>query len=131
MEKNFYTYNYITSYRKNDETQKNLLFSADIETILIDDQHFPLAIGFYNEDHCKIFSVWDEIGKETEDRDVIVAASNTIMNRFFRELFFFSKLYSMRLKIYFHNLSSFDGILIVDHFTRNDIFGGLMPLLST
>lgn len=102
---------------------------ADIETVIVNRRHIPYSIGFlvvrpgddiaskkksnfecyYSEDYYPINSL-EENGFE--------ARSDKMLEDFLRRIMVVAKNKRVRL-VYFHNLGSFDGILLLKHFATN------------
>lgn len=82
---------------KNKINTKNIIY-ADIETIIIEETHYPYAIGFtYNNKYFDLMV-------ETEEEILNYSIVETFINQFHT---------NEKKIIYFHNMSNFDGFLIL------------------
>lgn len=86
----------------------NKIYFADIESIIIDNYHVPIMIGYSNNYEIKIFDIKNEINKEN---------SLNIIKEFFESL---NKDKTSK-NIYFHNMANYDGYLISNYLIKNNI----------
>ena len=80
---------------------------ADIETS-VKKKHIPLAIGIFDGKNSKIFSIKNKIG------NLEFLSKNMIL-----EFFKYVAIHYNNVIIYFHNLSSFDGYLLLEKLALN------------
>lgn len=141
---------YITSLKQNKSVLRPFIV-ADLETILVDDEHVPYAAGFqvirpgediaskpdfsvelYFSEDLILFE--NEYSKLMEDRIMFI---NKFIERCHKMFFLFIE----RLKavvtakdnkrirtVYFHNLRRFDGILLIQHFINQGNKYRIKPL---
>lgn len=109
---------YITALKQS-RTELKPFIVADMETIIVNQVHFPYAVGlmllrpgkkindimidtYFSEDYKILFS-------QFEDR------STKVLNDFVLRILTIVRQEKKPLTIYFHNLSRFDGILLLKH----------------
>lgn len=88
---------------------KSTFISADIETICIDNVHVPYAMGYVFMGSNEPVTYCTESPYYTGS---FVERSRSMFYEFFSGLLSYSASYRTK-KIYFHNLSRFDGILLL------------------
>ena len=109
--------NYITSTKPDKRTKTFLV--ADIETILINDKHVPYAIGYTSagERGSSLLELEKPVTYCTEtfyyDGDML-ERSNKMFDDFMNGLISYSKRCGTK-KVYFHNLSRFDEVIILKY----------------
>ena len=96
----------IISTISDEKKSKYNIIYADIESIIINDTHYPYAIG------------WSKNKKYT---NIITSDKKKIMNYFIIEKFLKSINPNEKTIIYFHNMSNFDGFLILHKILKYNI----------
>lgn len=86
------------------------MYAADIETILYDGKHIPIALGVSLNKHYQDFYIEEfDIGSEYH-YDKLIEYSNNLVYEFINYIFDNTQELSV---LYFHNMNRFDGILIL------------------
>ena len=107
---------YITPFKNYKSNQLYYIIAADIETIVLNGSHKPFAIGW----KCRELNItMYEYSKNIEDID-----SLSVLNIFISELFKIRNMLTKKSKmyVYFHNLSGFDGIIMLKSLTNMGIY---------
>lgn len=107
---------------------------ADTETVLVNDVHVPYAVGFMEVKPCDaLSSKMVETYYSTDYPDYIY---KTIEERCDKMLFDFLERLAVVVRknpsmktVYFHNLSRFDGILLLKYFVNNSEKYTVKPLI--
>lgn len=122
---------YISKINNNFNKKNNdiIYISADFETLLIDNEHYVFAIGYYynNEFYNKNNFEYIYIKDNLKNNDEIKRESENIIIEFINKL----KLLSKKNKkyIYFHNLGTFDGIFILKYINKMNIQDNLFEAI--
>ena len=87
--------------------KKNNIYFADIESLIINDTHLPVLIAYSYKYKTKVF--------EIENLDI--NSSIYIIEQFFNSL---NKISESKI-IYFHNMSNYDGYIILEYLTNKNI----------
>lgn len=97
---------------------KNNVFVADIETVLINNRHWPIMVGIQAcySNFQKIYNINILNNKNLNEED-----SQKIILNFLTDCSFLETKNKKKIYIYFHNLSSFDGIFLLNIINKNSI----------
>lgn len=85
-----------------------MIIFGDIESIIINNYHVPVLIGYSIDYKLKIFDIKENISQDS---------SLNIIKDFFNDI---NKIEG-RKKIYFHNMANYDGYLISKYLIQNNI----------
>ena len=92
--------------------KQDMFLTGDIETIMINGRHIPIALSWFNKLSC--FTAIIDFSTEN-----LVTASKILLKNWMAELVLYAPTKST---IYFHNLGKFDSYLLMDELKNENLY---------